>query len=622
MTDTPDLTKLIDYAKSLLAYFYKDTISINTKKKQELINNLIENFDYTDSAGIIASERNFLRRCDLIQLQMAYLENPEFVLDVGFSAKQSEIAEKANARYTERLYDREAELAAQSLQIDVAAIPAPEKLKEAPPEYLKALNNAASIIETQRTATGLFCNYNIARSSIYHIAINALRAQPETRKVAYGVNIKEAAALYFFAINHAINPFEASGDGVFSNTYSEKLAELYESFHSFYFAHDGIKTTRKLIEAYCKDHPADSGKISPEAARTPLQPEEWSKILQGKPINSLMTVANTDDVFTQDKISETLKANVNGVEVILDGDLSSISGQALKVLIILLEILTRQLPHKDNNQLMQSVNSGRRTKITLSDYMKQCELSDRTSAKAQLLAAVAELYHVSLEWPEWTWEVLPGKKRAEKVLKHHQMRITDHTITDDDLTVKHGAIEFIFSYDLAVYLSNAYIMHVPAKLFAINTRLHPYSVQFCWKLLALRNMNDDKKNQSYTYVQTLLQSALSMPAYEDISKKGQILQRIVKPFDRDLKELVDKGILSEYWYITPDGTRIKGGDGEFSPLFALSYSDFSKLKVFFLFSNYPSMENVRRKKQARITAQKRKSRITSGGKESPVQGKN
>lgn len=251
-TTEHELTELIDYAKSLLAYFSKDTIRINTKKKQELLNNLIENFDYTDSTGIIASEHNFLRRCDLIQLQMAYLENPEFVLDVGFSAKQSEIAENANSQYTNCLYGKVTELAAQRLEIDAAEL-APEKIKDAPEEYREALDKAYSEIETQRTATGWFSNYNIARSLIQHDAMAALDCRSKETKIPYTVNIKTAAALYFFALNPSINPFDVSGDGVFSATYGEKLAKLYDAFYNFYFARDGIKTTRKLIESFAKD---------------------------------------------------------------------------------------------------------------------------------------------------------------------------------------------------------------------------------------------------------------------------------------------------------------------------------------------------------------------------------
>ena len=59
-------------------------IKITRGKKKKLIENLIDNRDYMDNAGIVISEANILKRCELIALRMNYIENMFDTLCGGF----------------------------------------------------------------------------------------------------------------------------------------------------------------------------------------------------------------------------------------------------------------------------------------------------------------------------------------------------------------------------------------------------------------------------------------------------------------------------------------------------------------------------------------------------------
>jgi hypothetical protein len=230
--------------------------------------------------------------------------------------------------------------------------------------------------------------------------------------------------------------------------------------------------------------------------------------------------------------------------------------------------------------------------------MEACRIKDLKEARSQLNDAIRALYAVSLEWDETAYEKPEGKSRKVKITKHHRMRISDHTITQEEGNpVKRGVAEFRLSFDMAEYLSGSYIMPYPSALLTINTKAHPYSIPLGWKLCALYNMNyENPERRSRTTVATLLRAAKGIPRYEDIAATGQVYNRIIAPFNRDLQELVSAGVLSSYHYETPAGVRIEGNQ------LGLSYQEFSALYVYFELRGYPDQTPRIEAKQKRISA--------------------
>ncbi len=346
----------------------------------------------------------------------------------------------------------------------------------------------------------------------------------------------------------------------------------------------------------------------------------YSSALQGKAVNGLMSASTSRNGIQIDAVAHTGRMDSNGVILIIDEEgLPDFGPQTLKTFIIFLRILTEQLPHKDQITA-EAIQRARSVKLSLNDYMQICNLSDKKEARKQLNTAIRSLFYIGLEWDETTYEKPEGKTRKAKVTKHHRMRITDHTITEEEGNpIKNGAAEFRFSYDLSEYTAGTYLMPFPDALLTVNTHNNPYSLQFGWKLCALNNMNyGDPKRYGRTTVETLLKSAKGIPQYSAISKTGQIYDRIIKPFDRDLSALIRYGVMSFYRYYDEDGNEVKP-----EQLGSLTYTEFSALNIQYELKDYPDqtprLEAAETKKK-RIRATIRRNAKASKAKQTSEDG--
>lgn len=338
----------------------------------------------------------------------------------------------------------------------------------------------------------------------------------------------------------------------------------------------------------------------------------YSKVLQGKPIHGLISSSASHGNIQLNAVTHEGTMSSEGVLITIDEEaIQDISAQTFKVLILLLTVATIQLPH-ETAITAEAINKGRNVKIPLAKYMEACKIKDLKEARTQLNEAIKALYAVSLEWDETVYEKPEGGSRKVRITKHHRMRITDHTITQEEGNpVKRGVAEIRLSFDMAEYLSGAYIMFYPDALLSINTRYHPYSIPLGWKLCSLHNSNFGKKTANITTVKTLLNAAKGIPRYSDISQQGHIYERIISRLDRDLAALVEAGVLSTYWYFTEEsalGTIIEGGkykDGKYiesNQLGLLSYTEFSALYVHYEIKNYPDQTPRLEAKSKRIKA--------------------
>jgi len=331
--------------------------------------------------------------------------------------------------------------------------------------------------------------------------------------------------------------------------------------------------------------------------------------LQGKPVHGLLSSSTAHGNIQLDDVTYKGTMQSDGVLITIDEEaIRNINAQTFKVLLLLLTAATIKLPHA-NAITAEAINKGRKVQITLAEYMEACRIKDIKEARTQLNNAIKAIYAVSLEWDETKYEKPEGKNRKVKTTKHHCMRISDHTITQEEGNpVKHGVAEFRFSFDMAEYLSSSYIMPYPDALLSINAHYHPYSIPLGWKLCALHNMNFGKETANTTTVETLLNAAKGIPRYSDLTKKGNIYNRLIYPFDRDLAALVEAGVLSNYYYVDDSGKHIEGGyhkGGKYTKngkLALLSYTEFSKLSVHYELKNYPDQTPRLEDKSKRIKA--------------------
>ena len=337
--------------------------------------------------------------------------------------------------------------------------------------------------------------------------------------------------------------------------------------------------------------------ISPAKALGPFSSgSPYHKVSQGTPIHGLIASSTNPQNMQINAITRAGTINSDGVIITVDEEaLLAVSAQTFKVLIMYLSKATEQLPRGDQ-KTAEAIQRSRAVSLSLEEYMRACKVRDKKSAREQLNTAVSALFGISLEWDETEYNQPEGKSRKVKERVHHRMRITDHTITrEEGNPVKRGTAEIRLSFDMADYLAGAYIMPYPSALLTINTHNNPYSLPLGWKLCALYNMNYGKPRQNITTVETLLRAAKGIPRYETIAKRGNIYDLLIKPFDRDMRALVEAGVLSSYHYIDDNETRIDS-------IASLSYLEFSALKVWYEIKDFPNQAPRLEAKQKRISA--------------------
>jgi len=362
-----------------------------------------------------------------------------------------------------------------------------------------------------------------------------------------------------------------------------------------------MRDKNRLPEEALLDSGGLPDSLLPEGGKVgPLRSEsDYHNTLQGTPIHGLIASSTAEQAYQMNAITHTGTAKSEGIIITVDEDvIGNLSPQTFKGLIMLLTVATEQLP-RENQITAEAILSKREITITLEDYMKACKVRDKKSAREQLNTIIRTIYGISLEWDETEWNRPEGKSRKVKERMHYTARIVDKIgVSAGENPVKGGKVKVTLTADMASYLAGAYIMPYPSALLTINTQYHPYSIPLGWKLCALYNMNyENPERRSRTTVATLMRAAKGIPRYEAISSTGQVYNRIIAPFDRDMQELVSAGVLSSYYYETPLGERIEG-----NKLGGLSYQEFSALYVRFELRGYPDQTPRIEAKQKRISA--------------------
>lgn len=274
---------------------------------------------------------------------------------------------------------------------------------------------------------------------------------------------------------------------------------------------------------------------------------QYSNILQGKATNSLSKVSKKSMKYdNRINVSSTIH---NEVMIRLENsEALNLNVQTHKVLDALILKLTSNFS-TGNKATSDRINKYRIVNLSLDEYMNLCGLKDRKEAKKQLKAAIQSIYNISMKWSEVSYE---GKKKVER---NWQVRVADAMGEEwFEEPVKRSGVTFKFAFDIADYLSHAYIMPYPEKLFQINSRYNPHAYYLGRKLVDHYNQNQGKKNGNRILVSTLLKCLPDLPKYEDTE---HVFQLIMSPFDRDLDALVDDyGILRFWEYCDKDGVTI------------------------------------------------------------------
>ena len=180
-----------------------------------------------------------------------------------------------------------------------------------------------------------------------------------------------------------------------------------------------------------------------------------------------------------------------------------------------------------------------------------------------------------MKWSEVSYE------ERKKVERTWQVRVADLMGEEwfED-PVRKSNVTFKFTFDIAEYLSKAYIMPYPENLFQINSRYNPHAYYLGRKLIDHYNQNLGKRNRKRILVSTLLKCLPELPNYETTRRVSEL---IISPFERDLDALVDDyRILNSWEYCNKDGVTV-----DESSLQNMNYATWIKLFVLFEPLNFP-----------------------------------
>lgn len=343
--------------------------------------------------------------------------------------------------------------------------------------------------------------------------------------------------------------------------------------------------------------------LQPLAIESQQINERYKNMLQGKPTNAL--TATSGKRASYNPLNDRATITQEGVEVFINkyNSINTLDAKAHKVLDLLTLKLTSNFPFgKDVNEA--SINKHRAVALSVEEYKEHLGLKDTKEARKQLSEAIDVLYNISLQWVEERWIVPEGKKRRKKVPVPHQTRIIDDVaIVKGELKpIKKGIAEVKFSYTIAEYLAQAYIMPYPLSLLKVNTRLNPNSYYFGKKITAHHNINAGKANSNILSVKTLLECSPELPTYNEVMNGNKnIYNRIIAPFERDLDELVNNGTLASWGYCNSKHQPLT--DEQKTPF---NYDTFIDLYVEFELTDYPDQTERLKKKAEKVEKAKAK----------------
>ena len=309
-----------------------------------------------------------------------------------------------------------------------------------------------------------------------------------------------------------------------------------------------------------------------------ILPSHFRTIRQGQATNALTKISTS-------RSKQIEVDSITGLATIQRGGLTvNIADYVRKG--IKLKASTHRLLDALTVKFTESGAKSSTVNLPIKEYMALCGLTDEKEARNQVKEDLEALFSLTLSF----------KGKGKNALDFVDFRLCDYK------GIANGII--IFNYSLPFYgiLKQYPIMRLPTEYFKIKAKRNPNSTYFLRKISELKNMNSTGTNEDIISVQTLLDSTDELPKYEDIAAKGQIDQRIITPFERDLDALSN---IIKWEYCHSKGTPLTDAE-----LINMDYSLFSSLLVKIEWVEYPEevAEKARERKaqaQAAATPKKR-----------------
>lgn len=285
--------------------------------------------------------------------------------------------------------------------------------------------------------------------------------------------------------------------------------------------------------------------------------ERFSKVRQG-------SITNT---FTKMNLTRE-NANLNPIT-----DIASVSGDKLSLSLMDfskmtsgLKTTTHKLFDAITSVFTESGSNSPLVQLPLDSYMSMCGLKDKKEARAQVRSDLNTLLHLSLSFSagnNWDSDFMD-------------------VMLCSAAGIVRGVITVEFSRLVYETLRRYSFMPYPRQLWTLNPQYNPNSYYFLRKISEHKHMNRGKSNEDIISTRTLLSATPLLPKYEDIKKTGQVEQRILRPFERDMNALSET---LEWAYYLDTGDPLPPEESR-----GMSFALFSSLMLHIMWLNYPTPE--------------------------------
>jgi hypothetical protein len=285
-------------------------------------------------------------------------------------------------------------------------------------------------------------------------------------------------------------------------------------------------------------------------------------IRQGPLTGWLSTLSSKGHAVDVDYVYQRVKMEHEGLTVYLENHLETsfdvVTLQFIDMLIVEYNNMGR------NNATIN---------ISLETYMNRRGISAPNKARVQVKRILKNLSNIRLEYD------LGNESR-----KKTKLRIYDMRILSDEGTIRNSTITTKLSDDFCRLIREFKIMQFPTKLYTFNENENPHSYYLLKKLAWHKNINFNHDNADTLTVRKLIEVCPQLPSYDSIVKTGQIKQRIMEPFNRDMNAFSD--VLT--WDYYQDNMPISKEQA-----INMDYFSFIQLKIKVTWIDYPISRSTR-----------------------------
>lgn len=337
------------------------------------------------------------------------------------------------------------------------------------------------------------------------------------------------------------------------------------------------------------------------AIRQSTEPVEvkYSPTFQGKAINafsSLTTNAIREKAVAQWKAEQSKKPKAEQQSlfpgegykkpvILVRGDImytvppwAVITGRTIQVIRYITSKFTKA-SFQSRFLPPEARKASRTIELTIKEVSEVFGMKDPKAVKAMLNTELSVLWEVKAEWIEYIYvrDENTGKKVKPQEATHFTTRfiggigeptpvdennmpvIDENAQREEKDFFKRGKVKIILEEKLAEYLENSYIFHIADNFYKIQPKKNPYSVAFYDEIITCyrSNMNNTDKDTDNVIIKVLtLLNKTDIPKYGEIAVKGEINRRIFKPFERDMKNLQELGLIKGWDYCKTNGVKL------------------------------------------------------------------